>query len=164
MTAGAAWAESICMFTDSKESRRQIISRPRATKKRAPGRPQLRERQESVAVGNAGLSVEILQPDVTWSGGLTAALRISGMAEERGLRIIPHRGGSLYGLPIPLTRGHCPLAESFGVPGTSTDLMMAMTPEFEDGDYLASDKPGFGTRLTEGLVLEHVNREYDGMG
>jgi L-rhamnonate dehydratase len=109
-------------------------------------------------------AVEILQPDVTWSGGLTAALRISAMARERGLRIIPHRGGSLYGLPIPLTREHCPLAESFGVPGMSTDLMMAMTPEFEDGYYLASEKPGFGTGLTEELVLEHVNREYESMG
>jgi L-rhamnonate dehydratase len=106
-------------------------------------------------------AVEILQPDVTWSGGLTAALRISAMAKGRGLRIIPHRGGSLYGLPIALTRTHCPLAESFGVPGTSTDLMMAMTPEFEDGDYLASDKPGFGTGLTEELVLEHVNSQFD---
>jgi L-rhamnonate dehydratase len=109
-------------------------------------------------------AVEILQPDVTWSGGLTAALRISAMAQEWGLRIIPHRGGSLYGLPIPLTREHCPLAESFGVPGMSTELMMAMTPRFEGGDYLASERPGFGTGLTEELVLEHVNREYESTG
>jgi hypothetical protein len=64
-------------------------------------------------------------------------------------------------LPIALTRGHCPLAESFGVPGRSTDLMTAMSPDFEYGYYLASDKPGFGTGITEELVLKHIKHEYD---
>jgi hypothetical protein len=30
-----------------------------------------------------------------------------------------------------------------------------MTPQFEGGDYLAAEGPGFGTRLTEAMVLEH---------
>jgi L-rhamnonate dehydratase len=100
-------------------------------------------------------AVEILQPDVAWSGGLTALLRISKMAEEHSLPIIPHRGGSLFGLPIALTRVHCPLAEAFAVPGQGTDVMKAMSPRYEDGFYYPSEKPGFGTELTEEMVKKH---------
>ena len=38
------------------------------------------------------------------------------------------------------------MAESF--PGGS-ELLEAMTPEFDGGDYLAPEGPGFATRLTE---------------
>ena len=34
-------------------------------------------------------------------------------------------------------------------------LLEAMTPRFEGGDYLAPDGPGFGTGLTEAMVLDH---------
>ena len=97
-------------------------------------------------------SAEILQPDLTWCGGLTAGIRIARLVEEAGLEINPHRGGSLWGLPLALSSPSCVMAESF--PGGS-ELMEAMTPAFENGDYLASDEPGFGTRLTEAMVLDH---------
>jgi L-alanine-DL-glutamate epimerase-like enolase superfamily enzyme len=102
-------------------------------------------------------AAEILQPDGAWSGGLTALLRISKMAEEHSLPIIPHRGGSLFGLPIALTRAHCPLAEAFAIPGQGTDVMKAMSPRYEDGFYYPSDKPGFGTELTEELVKKDAH-------
>jgi L-alanine-DL-glutamate epimerase-like enolase superfamily enzyme len=34
--------------------------------------------------------------------------------------------------------------------------MEAMTAPFEDGYYLPSDNPGFGTELTEQLVKDHA--------
>ena len=76
----------------------------------------------------------------------------AGLVEDAGLEINPHRGGSLWGLPLALTSPSCVMAESF--PGGS-ELLEAMTPEFEGGDYLAPQGPGFGTRLTEPMVLEH---------
>lgn len=97
-------------------------------------------------------SAEILQPDLTWCGGLTAGLRIARLVEDAGLEINPHRGGSLWGLPLALTSPSCVMAESF--PGGS-ELLEAMTPQLEGGDYLAPDGPGFGTRLTEAMVLDH---------
>jgi len=100
-------------------------------------------------------AAEILQPDVAWSGGMTALLRISALAEEHSLPIIPHRGGSLFGLPIALTRTHCPFAEAFAVPGQGTDVMKAMSPRYEDGFYYPSDRSGFGTELTEEMVVRH---------
>ena len=100
-------------------------------------------------------AVEILQPDITWSGGLTSLRRIAAMAAEHDLPIIPHRGGSLYGLSLVLSTPHCPLAESFGTGDTGTDLMNAMSAPFENGYYYPSNKPGFGTEVTEELVKNH---------
>ena len=97
-------------------------------------------------------SAEVLQPDITWCGGLTAAKRIADLVEAAGLELIPHRGGSLWGLPISLTAPSCTMAESFA---TGSAILDAMQAPFEDGDFLAPRKPGFGTALTEEMVLDH---------
>ncbi len=100
-------------------------------------------------------AVEVVQPDVSWSGGVTALRRIAAMAGERDLPFIPHRGGSLFRLPLVLATPHSPLAESFGTGDDGTDLMVAMTPRFEKGYYYPSEKPGFGTEIDEELVRRH---------
>ena len=100
-------------------------------------------------------AVEILQPDISWSGGLTSLRRIAAMAAEHSLPIIPHRGGSLFGLSLVLATPNCPLAESFGTADNGTELMEAMTARFENGYYYPSEKPGFGTEITEKMVQEH---------
>ena len=96
-------------------------------------------------------AAEILQPDITWCGGLTAAKRIRDLVEGAGLELIPHRGGSVWGLPIALTATTCTMAESFPA---GSPILDAMTPPFESGNYLAPTAPGFGTTLTEAMVLE----------
>ena len=98
---------------------------------------------------------EILQPDISWCGGLTALRKIAVMGAERGLPIIPHRGSSLYGMAVVLT-ANAPLAESFGTGDDATDLMLAMSSPYEDGFYFATDKPGFGTEITEKMVHDHA--------
>lgn len=101
-------------------------------------------------------AVEVVQPDVSWSGGVTALRKIAAMAAERGLTFIPHRGGSLYGLPLVLSSPHAPLAESFGTGDAGTDLMNAMSAPFEKGYYLPPEKHGFGTAISEKLVRKHI--------
>ena len=97
-------------------------------------------------------SAEILQPDITWCGGTTAGRRIARLVEAAGLEIIPHRGGSSWGLPIALISPSCTMAESF--PAGSA-ILDAMSPPVENGDVLAPSAPGFGTTLTEEMVLDH---------
>ncbi len=97
-------------------------------------------------------SAEVLQPDITWCGGLTAARRIARVVEDAGLELVPHRGGSSWGLPIALTAPSCTMAESFAA---GSPILEAMTPVIEDGDCLAPTEPGFGTALTEEMVLEY---------
>ncbi len=97
-------------------------------------------------------SAEVLQPDITWCGGLTAAKRIAALVEQAGLELVPHRGGSLWGLPISLTAPSCTMAESFA---TGSAILDAMQAPFDDGHFLAPTEPGFGTALTEEMVLDH---------
>ena len=97
-------------------------------------------------------SAEILQPDITWCGGTTAGRRIARLVEAAGLEIIPHRGGSSWGLPIALTSPSCTMAESFPA---GSPILDAMSPAVENGNVIAPAAPGFGTTLTEEMVLEH---------
>ena len=100
-------------------------------------------------------ATEILQPDISWCGGLTALRKIASMGAERGLPIIPHRGSSLFGMAIVLT-ANAPLAESFGTGDQATDLMLAMSSPYKDGNYYPNQKPGFGTAITEKMVHQHA--------
>ncbi|MCY4662046.1 MAG: hypothetical protein OXF93_19905 [Acidobacteria bacterium] len=96
-------------------------------------------------------AAEVLQPDITWCGGLTAAKRIRDLVEGAGLELIPHRGGSVWGLPIALTARTCTMAESFPA---GSPILDAMSPRFDNGDYVAPTAPGFGSTLTERMVLD----------
>ena len=96
-------------------------------------------------------AAEILQPDITWCGGLTAAKRIRDLVEGAGLELIPHRGGSVWGLPVALTASTCTMAESFPA---GSPILDAMTPPLNDGHYVVPMTPGFGSRLTEEMVLD----------
>lgn len=101
-------------------------------------------------------AVEVVQPDVTWCGGITACRKVAAMSAAKGLTFIPHRGGSLYGLPLVLSSTNCPMAESFGTGDSASDLMLAMSARFEKGYYFPNDKPGFGTEVTEEMVRRHA--------
>ena len=96
-------------------------------------------------------AAEILQPDITWCGGLTAGKRIRDLVEGAGLELIPHRGGSVWGLPVALTARTCTMAESFPA---GSPILDAMSARLDNGDYVAPTAPGFGSMLTEQMVLD----------
>ena len=96
-------------------------------------------------------AAEVLQPDITWCGGLTAGKRIRDLVEGAGLELIPHRGGSVWGLPIAFTAPTCTMAESFPA---GSPILDAMSARFDNGDYVAPTAPGFGSTLTEEMVLD----------
>jgi len=101
-------------------------------------------------------AVQILQPDISWSGGLTELRRIAALAAANSLPMIPHRGGSAFGLNLIAATPVCPLAESFGVGETGNEIMQAMTPKFENGYYYPPEKPGFGVELDEAMLRKHA--------
>jgi len=55
-------------------------------------------------------AVDILQPDVTWMGGLTEARRITAMASAYDILVIPH-GSSVYSYHLQYAFTNCPVAE-----------------------------------------------------
>ena len=87
---------------------------------------------------------------MTSCGGLTAGRRIRELVKNAGLIFIPHRGGSLWGLPVALTASTCSMAEEFP---SGSPILDAMTPLSDSGDYIAQTAPGFGTNLSEQMVL-----------
>jgi len=99
-------------------------------------------------------AAQILQPDLTWSGGLTTGKRVVELATRAGLPVMPHRGGSAFGMQLIVTSKQCPLAESFG-PGESNEMWMRLAAPFEKGFYRATEGPGMGIQLPQGVLKQY---------
>ena len=55
-------------------------------------------------------AVDILQPDITWLGGITEARRVVAMAAAYDILVVPH-GSSVYSYHLQYAFANCPLAE-----------------------------------------------------
>jgi len=114
------------------------------------------------AAASRGL-VDILQPDVLWCGGITAARKICHMAEAAGLSVITHAGMNYpygqhlaYAMPVipwgerseGVSAPGVPLAEMTRLPGT---------PAIENGTVTPSDAPGFGLEITQEWIEERAS-------
>jgi len=103
-------------------------------------------------------SVDILQPDVMWCGGLTELLRISSMAAAYDIPVVPHGSGA-YSYHFVVTQPHCPFCEYLN---TSPDCK-SFPPVFGNmftneqapvnGTIFPSDEPGWGLKLNR----DHLN-------
>ena len=97
--------------------------------------------------------VDILQPDVLWGGGITAALKICHLAEAAGLSVITHGGMNYpYGQHLAYAMPAIPWGErSEGVspPGVPLEEMVLLpgTAVIKDGYLVPSDAPGFGIEV-----------------
>lgn len=98
----------------------------------------------------------VLQPDLTWTGGLTAGRRILGLATKAGLPVLPHRGGSLFGIHLVIANPQIEMAESFGTGEPGNEMMELLTPPFENGNYLRPTKPGVGAEFTDALLKRYA--------
>ena len=96
--------------------------------------------------------VDILQPDLTWCGGMTEVRRITSMAASRDIPVIPH-GSGIYSWHHQVSFPNTPFAE-FLMLSPKGDKA---TPQFgslfineplpENGQLYLSDEPGFGIEL-----------------
>ena len=101
-------------------------------------------------------AADIFQPDLTWGGGLSEGRKIATLAAARGVPVMPHRGGSLFGIHLVISHPNCPMAESFGTAEPGNEMMAAMTAPFVEGAYTAPEKPGLGLELPAALLRKHV--------
>lgn len=95
-----------------------------------------------------GECAQIIQPDVTWCGGITQARRICRLAEQYDVSVIPHRGGEVWGIHV-VAAAECPLAEvvladgripNFPVPGVEP------LPVIQNGEIRIPQQSGIGVR------------------
>ena len=98
-------------------------------------------------------ALDLWQPDVTWCGGLTAALRIAKLAQEHGVPLVPHRGGEVWGLHLLAAGYGDNLAEMvMGRRGEKRDKLWLGEPQPEEGYLVLPEGPGFGVQVNEELL------------
>ena len=107
--------------------------------------------------------LDVLQPDVALTGGITGLRRVALMAEEAGLVFTPHTwsNGLSYvanaHFTCGITNAHF-LEFPFDPPEWSLerrDFMMTETSDItEDGMVVLSEKPGFGVELDEARLKD----------
>jgi L-rhamnonate dehydratase len=98
--------------------------------------------------------IDILQPDITWVGGLSAIIKIVHIAESAGIDVILHGGGgsvfgqhASYGLTgISMIECSGPVITPIGVPLEEKDRFPG-TPVPINGTIIPSDAPGFGLEI-----------------
>ncbi len=116
-------------------------------------------------------SVDILQPDICSSGGLTEAKRISALASTYGVDIVPHTWGTSIGIHVAL---HF-ISNLENMPGrmkspdflieydqTENGLRERLTfPKIKmvDGMIEVPTAPGLGLEVDEDVLLEYSEKD-----
>jgi len=109
-------------------------------------------------------AVDVIQPELQWSGGLTEALRIAAIARGRGIPIIAHTCG-VYSYHFTMANIDAPIAE-YMAPGEGTEVrakghVIIGEPAPKDGYIHLSDEPGFGIELERSLLIPLQERSHD---
>lgn len=103
--------------------------------------------------------VDLIQPDVTWCGGLTELLKIAAMADSYGAAVIPH-GSSVYSYHFVITRPNSPFAEFLMMHERAEEVVPMFAPLLEGepipvhGRLKLEDRPGFGVTVNPAVLEE----------
>jgi D-galactarolactone cycloisomerase len=121
-------------------------------------------RRQSFAPWIQNRALDIVQPDVTKVGGISEARRIAWMAEENGVRFIPHGWNTAVGLAADL---------QLATAARNTDLVEYLTgsPFIDDivekkwrldadGKLAAPDEPGLGISLDLDAVEKYTGKRF----
>lgn len=101
---------------------------------------------------------DIIQPDVGWCGGITELIKISALADARGVLVVPH-GSSVYSYHFVVTRHNSPFTEYLMMAPEADRVVPMFTPLLLDepvptnGRMVVPDCPGFGVRLNPEIKL-----------
>lgn len=98
---------------------------------------------------------DIIQPDISWAGGISEGRRVAAMARPKGLPVIPHYT-TPYTCHFIISQAECPYGEWMA--GWNTEIKPNV-PTIE-GEYLPADgtievpdDPGFGIELNRDTIV-----------
>ncbi|KWU42802.1 enolase C-terminal domain-like protein [Rhodotorula sp. JG-1b] len=103
-------------------------------------------------------SVDILQPDVMWLGGLTELLKVSAQAAAYDIPVIPHGSGP-YSYHYIMSQVHSPFCEYIANSADGKSIapvfgnLFLNEPVPHGGSIDVSDAPGFGLELNPACTL-----------
>lgn len=98
--------------------------------------------------------VDIIQPDITWLGGITEARKVVAMASAHDVMVIPH-GSSVYAYHLQYAFTNCPVAEYINLSPNADQVVPYFGSLFIDeplpkyGFIDLPDRPGFGVTLNK---------------
>ncbi len=105
----------------------------------------------------AARAVDIVQPDIEWTGGFSETLKIYTYAEAAGIETITHMGGNTaWGQHFAYAMPESSQAEWFmdtDVGQPVADKLMPGVPAMKDGRVTPSDAPGFGLEIPEDWIV-----------
>lgn len=106
--------------------------------------------------------VDIIQPDITWLGGITESKRVIAMAASQDTLVIPH-GSSVYSYHLQYAFTNCPVAEYINLSPKADKIvpyfggLFLDEPLPADGFIDLPDRPGFGVTLKR----DNLRRPYE---
>lgn len=101
---------------------------------------------------------DIIQPDITWCGGLTELLRIADYAKETNTWLIPH-ASSVYAYHYMMARPDLPFGEFVNASDDGESIVPMYGPLFtneplpQQGVMRLTEAPGFGVELDRSRPL-----------
>jgi len=101
---------------------------------------------------------DVLQPDVTWVGGITEARRVVALAAAFDVPVIPH-GSSVFSYHLQFAFHNCPMGELIVLAPAADKVwplfgdLFTDEPLPVDGYITLTDKPGFGVTLNPKVAL-----------
>eukprot|EP00811_Abedinium_folium_P034257 NODE_7154_length_1603_cov_4.979675.p1 GENE.NODE_7154_length_1603_cov_4.979675~~NODE_7154_length_1603_cov_4.979675.p1 ORF type:complete len:468 (-),score=119.00 NODE_7154_length_1603_cov_4.979675:127-1530(-) len=110
-------------------------------------------------------AVDIIQPDITWLGGITEARRIMALASASGVLVVPH-GSSIYSYHLQFAFVNAPLGEFINLSPDASEVVPYFGGLFPD-EPLPKDgkitleqitKPGFGCTLNKSGLARPYSR------
>lgn len=110
-------------------------------------------------------ALDIVQPDVTKVGGISEERKIAWMAEENGVRFIPHGWNTAVGLAADLQLAsaakHTDLVEYLTGSPFIDDIVQTKWELDQDGFLVIPEKPGLGVDLNLDSVEQYTRRRLD---
>lgn len=112
-------------------------------------------------------AAHILQPDITWLGGVTEARRVMSLAAANDVLVVPH-GSSVYSYHLQFAFNNAPLGEFINLSPKGDEIkpyfggLFPDEPLPKDGRITLEqiNKPGFGVTLKkDGLHRPHGRSE-----
>lgn len=94
-------------------------------------------------------AVDVIQPDITWMGGMTEARRVVALAAAHDVLVIPH-GSSVYSYHLQYAFRNCPMAEFLNLSPKADKIvpyfggLFPDEPLPKDGFIDLPDRPGTG--------------------
>jgi L-rhamnonate dehydratase len=105
-------------------------------------------------------ALDIIQPDIRWTGGLSEVLKICDLASAFHIPVMPHRGGMAWALPVVIARPECSVAEGMVLtPEEASYSVFTGEPTPQGGRVTVSEAPGFGLTLQRERLAAYMSDE-----